>query len=363
VAKGMCADGTPVDQKVRSFQFSRNNEDFLMVHKYYDDYKDHWFKKVDDLIDEEEFDQEWRSKLLHSIETYREKKAIRICRTRGWSMNQKFNRWFYSVLRNWVINVKTQAFRTKRCPGIICPICFREIAKIEEKHLRHVRATKDLPKVFEYEKVVYKTCLSPKKQIRKFFGTLKEIVANPRTKGDCIDWPWFFENKEPAVICPYTKKKIKIIDDEYILKLPKKYRHYAQPYTWFEFQENFPNYMVHSDVKSLDYRKVHPKNKECVFVDHIKRNRRLIGSNFASYLCSFTRLSSCPTEYEHALTAIEKYVSDEMDQEILKCIMIGDEIKDICNKFELTKKELKQITDKLADNKKLEKMLIVGVIQ
>ena len=58
-AKGICVDGMPVDEKVKNFQDDRKNDDFLMVQQYYDDYKEYWFNKVSELIDRDEFEQEW----------------------------------------------------------------------------------------------------------------------------------------------------------------------------------------------------------------------------------------------------------------------------------------------------------------
>lgn len=355
--KGICSDGTSVDIKVRKFQLLRKNDDFIQVQKYYDDFKDHWFKQVDELVDKEEFETEWHAKLLHSMETYKEDRAVEACQENGWSMEHKFNRWFYAALKNWISNIKTQAFRSKRRPGIVCPICFKEVIKIEEKHLLHIRTTRDVVKVFELNGSVYKTMLKPRKEARVYLCNLKEALKKPSEKTIVEKWPWKMSDGKPGVFCPYTKKIVPIINDEYLLGLSKKYRHYAKPYTWFEFQEEFPNYMVHSEIMSLDYENSKVNGK--VFVDMIGRNRRLSGS-CPPKLCHPKLLKNgfSSQEYEHAVNAVDTLISDDVDNKILKHIMVGIDFRDICEELSISKKELRFRISKIKNNKKLETILL-----
>ena len=363
--KGLCIDGVFIDQKVKIFQTSRKNQDYLMVEQYYDDFKDHWFKKVEDLIDREEFDREWYNKLLHSMETYREDKALHLCRIKGWSLNNKFNRWFYSALRNWICNVKTQAFRTNKRPGIVCPICFREVSKIEERHLEHVKTTSDLPKAFMYNNMVCKTYLFPKKEAKYYMADLQEVLNNCKVKTRSMAWPWFLNDGQPGVMCPYTSNIVAAITNLYLTTLPKKYRHYAKPYTWYGFQEEFPNFMVHSEVMSLDYSSL-VDNDNRVMVDNVGVNRRLDGGACSPYICDFSVLAkvnnSTPVNYEYALKAVEKYVDDIIDRNILKYVMIGYEIKDVCDELGISRKEIKNRIDQLQENKILQTVLTNGII-
>ena len=360
--KGICVDGYSIDSKARSFQINKNSEDFLMIQQYYDDYFEHWYKKVEDLVEREEFRREWCSKLLHAINTYCEQKAIYICRTRGWSMNQKFNRWFYSALRNWISNIKTQAFRSKRRPGIVCPICLREVPKIEELHLRHIRTTKELPRVFEWNGEVYKTMLKPRKQARKYLCGLKEALKHPKSEQISVKWPWRISNRK-GVVCPLTGNIIPEIVDIYLLKLPKRFRHYAKLYTWFQFQEEFPNYMVHSEVRSLDYQNAFSFQKDGAFVDYVRRDKRKTGGNFAPYTCFFGALrGSPPLEYEHTLMAIRKHVDDQTDREILMYMIVGYEPKDVCEELGISRNEFKERVGILKNNRVLERTLIKGIV-
>ena len=357
---GVCADGIAIDQKVRSFQIHRGNDDYLMIEQYYDDYKEYWFRKVSDLIEKEEFDCEWCRKLLHALETYQESKAIMICRLRGWAMDKKFNRWFYSALRNWISNIKAQAYRAKQMPGIMCPVCLKEVGKIDERHLQHIKTTKDLPKVFFYQDEVYKTYLKPRKRLKKYLCSLNEALQNPRQKGESIEWPWFV-GKKPMVVCPFMKVLISELNDQYILTLPHKYKHYAKSMNWFEFQDEHPNFMVHSEIKSLDYQSSSPSNDQ-IFIERIHIDKRIANSN-VSYMSIYASLNNISMEFEHALKVIETCVQDNQDQKILKYIVSGYEIKDICEVMDLPKKDVKRRMSELSENKQLERMLLKVVMK
>ena len=363
MAKGICSDGVSVDQKVRSFQLTRNNDDFLLVKQYYDNYKDRWYKQVEGIMDHEEFYSKWCGKLLKSMNNYCEEKAIKLSRSKGWSMNQKFNRWFWRAVFNLVSNIITQHNQLKNYPGIVCPVCFKEVKKIESKHLSHVRTTKDLPKIFQYDGCVYKVMLKPRKEARIYTCGLQEALKNPKCQTKGIPWPWKI-NGSPGVVCPFTKKIVEIIDNEYLSKLPRKYRYYAKPYTWFEFQNEFPNSMVRSEIMSLEFSDESDK-KDQAFIDQVLAKKRLKG-DFASYTCSYLNLGrrseSSPVEYEHAIKSIEKHVEDKTDKKILKYLMIGYELPDICEELNISRKEIKVRTALLQKNKSLEKTLLYGII-
>ena len=359
MGKGICVDGDSIDKKVRLFQIERKTDYYIMIEQYYDDYKKFWYNQVQEFIEEEDFNREWCSRLLHSMETYREDKAIKISRLRGWSMKQKFNRWFYRALHNWISNIKTQAFRCKRRPGIICPICFKEIPKIEERHLRHLRTIRDLPKFFEYNGKVYKTTLKPHKKAKFFGHDLKETLKNP--KMTFVEWPWKI-NETPAVVCPFTKKIIPFIDDVYLSKLPKKYQHYAIPYTWTQFQQEFPSYLAHNDVMSLDFSRKTSSNKNGTFMEQIgMKNKRVFDASFAPYTCSFSELFNAPLEYEHSVKTINNCIQDNLDKKILKYLIIGYEIKDIYEELSISRKEYKERVNQLSKNKVLEYSLVAGL--
>lgn len=364
MSKGFCSDGVSVDAKVSEFQKTRRSDEFVYISRYYDDYKDYWYRQVEELIDRDEFDRDWGSRLLHSIDTYNEAKAIQICRTHGWSMAQKFNRWFYRALKNWISNINTQSFRTKRRPGIICPICFREVGKIDEQHLEHRRTTKDLPRAFEFNGVVYKTMLKPRKKARMFTCSLKEALKYSKIKHRTVSckWPWHIDGNK-GVMCPFTHNIVPYIDNEYISKLHYKYRHYAKKTSWFEFHEAFPSYMVHNDVLSIDFTSG-KNNKDMVFVNNIGVNRRFMGSTIPSYATLVVQMNAmnAPVEYEYAVTAIDNNVDDKIDKDILRYMMIGYDERDICEELEITRKELKARVEVLSGNKKLEIMLSKGVM-
>lgn len=345
VKSGFCDDGISIDDKVIEFQKHRRNDDFKSLQKYYSSFQRFWHNKVKDLIDEDEFSLEWDSKLLHSVETYDQDRAIELCKLKGWSLNSKFNRWFYSSLRNMISNIKTSAFRGNKQPLVTCPVCLKEVSKIDDIHLKHIISLSDLPKTFKWGKDVYKTALKP----------YKDATVKTQNGWETVNWPWYLRDGTPAVVCPFTLKLYNYLDRMYIDKLPKKYKHYAVPYTWFDFQEEFPTAIIHSEIHRLDtncaINSEHQKSD-------VSTNLRVFSKEFAEYTCGLDGLNRMPVDYENTISIIKKYSNNKVDKYILMCLAVGYSLQDICDELEITRKDLQSRILELKNNVNLKNTLM-----
>ena len=73
-------------------------------------------------------------------------------------------------------------------------------------------------------------------------------------------------------------------------------------------------------------------------------------------------MAAPPVEYEYAIKAIEQEVDDNIDKKILKYVMIGYEVKDVCEEIGISRKEFKLRLGNLRENKSLETILLSGII-
>jgi len=62
------------------------------------------------------------------------------------------------------------------------------------------------------------------------------------------------------------------------------------------------------------------------------------------------------------MNAIENNVDDDVDQEILKYMLIGYEVKDVCDEMGISRKEFKHRMADLRENKRLELVLLSGIM-
>jgi len=340
----VCTDGTLVDEKVMQFQLHHKSEDFDLIRKYYISYRKFWFNKVSDLIEEEEFYLEWDEKLLHAVETYDDDRAKALCQLKNWPINSKFNRWFYSSLRNMISNIKSGAFRGNKQPSVICPICLRQVPKIEEQHLKHIISTKDLPKTFIWNCDTYKTFSKPYQKALK-------LVKGHWQK---VKWEWFLKDGTKGVVCPFTMNIVPKIDSEYINTLPKKYKHYAVPYSWFEFQEEFPTAIVHSEIHRIDTNSIECDGRKR---SDVSVNLRTANSEYSNYTCEIDMIENT-TEYESAMKVIEKYSSDKIDKYIMMCLTTGYSMQDVCEELNISRRDLQNRITSLKENVNLKNALI-----
>jgi hypothetical protein len=221
-----CDDGMPVTEKVLHYKSSHSNEDYLHVHKYYNNFKDRWYLELQDYLDRPTFEAEFDFKLCRAIESFDEGQARTLCEKYKWSFLGAFNRWFYAVLRNWKSNVKTSAFRQKKRPSVQCPICGRYVPRIDEIHLAHFKSKSDLPKAFLWKGIIYGVMSFPDafavswgKYSKQKLEEINAAETKPY-KRELVEWFWYMKDGTRGVMCPFTKKIVSEIDADYIKTLP-----------------------------------------------------------------------------------------------------------------------------------------------
>lgn len=340
-----CDNGQTVTDQVVVYQKSRLNDDYLPVQRYYDEYKEVWFKQLSDYMDKGTFNSEFDFKLVRAVESFDLEEAVRLAKKYKWAMLGMFNRWFYRILSNWKSNVKTSSFRVKKRPTITCPVCGREVGRIDAFHLQHYRTTKDLPKFFAYEGQIYSTHVKPLAQVTTYGKysrkKLRELNEGKTKKYSDekkkIEWPWETDGN-PAVICPLTKKILVQISDEHIMSLPDRLSRYASPTSWEDFIETYPNCLIQSEIYSLD-RPVDDDNlhlREQVSVDCRLSNDRV------ELDIEQIRDNKVTSKYESVFGTIDQHVDNTTDREILKLIAVGYSLEDIADSLEIEKSEIRK---------------------
>ena len=242
-----CADGTPITEKVLMYQKNLLGDDYLPIYRYYDNFKDKWYLELQDFLDRSTFDAEFDFKLCRAIQSFDEEQARILCEKYKWSFLGAFNRWFYAVLRNWKSNVKTSAFRQKKRPSVQCPVCGRHVPRIDEAHLAHIKTKSDLPKAFSWKGNIYSVVTTPD-SYATCWGKYTHKKLTKINSGDFkgmekerVSWPWYTKEGTHGKVCPFTKKIIPNLSNDYIAGLPKRHNRYAQIMSWQEFVEEFPH--------------------------------------------------------------------------------------------------------------------------
>ncbi len=353
-----CENGTAVTDQVIKYKSIRNekqkqdqrykltflNDEYKWIQKYFNEYKEFWYDQLEDYLDREEFEADFDFKLFRAVETFDEEKARSLASQHGWTFLGMFNRWFYKILSHWKSNVKTSSFRLKKRPSVVCPVCGRSVTRITEEHLKHYKTARDLPSYVTREGQIYDVNTSPKqymytwgeqtpkkiKALKK--GKIKELTEYKHR----IRWKWKLENGEKGVLCPFTKKIIPEITNDYLLSLSNKYNRYASVTSWQEFIEKFPNNLIQAEVYSLDYLES-DADGEGFLRDHIPD---VVYKNTMEY--ETIRSEDVKPEYEHSFHTIEQCINDETDQLILKLIAVGYVLEDVADTLNLEKKEVRK---------------------
>ena len=336
-----CDDGTPVTDKVLDYKSSPSNDSFVSIHNYYNNYKDRWYTDLVDFLDRPTFDSEFDFKLCRAIDTFDEHQARQLCEKHKYSFIGAFNRWFYRVLLNWKSNVKTSAFRQKKRPSVQCPVCGRNVPKIDEIHLAHYKGKSDLPKAFSWKNTIYSVSSIPNsmatswgKYSKKKLKEINSGKAKLHTKIK-VEWPWYTQGGTRGVMCPFTKNIVHEINAEYIQSLPKKYNRYAKPHTWQEFVEEYPHpVLIQAETYSLDYNVADE--------DLALRNNIAIEQSVSPLGHKDIENNQISTEYEDVFLLIEQFIENENDQKILKLAAIGYLDEDIANVLDMEKKEVRR---------------------
>lgn len=337
-----CVDGTSVTEKVLLYQKTKKNDDYIPVKKYYDNFRDWWYRKLCDYMDRDTFDSEFGFKLCKAINTFNEKQARLIAKKYNLNFLGMFNRWFYRILSNWGSNAKSSSFRVRKRPPVQCPVCNRWVPRIDEDHLAHYKTISDLPKFFVLNRHIYQVETSPgsfttvwgeysRKKIQDLQkGDIKKYVSQRRK----VRWLFFQKDKKRGVVCPFTKKIVPAITNEYLRELDKKHNRYAKPMTWFDFQEEHPMVLIQAEIYSVDYE----RSADDMLI------RDSISKEYSKHEADHTNLGNYAESgtFEHAFTLIDTYVTDESDQKILKLVAIGYSIEDIADVLEMEKQEIRK---------------------
>lgn len=336
-----CADGTPVTNKVLMYQKDRKGDDYLSVYRYYDNFKDKWYLELQDYLDRSTFDADFDFKLCRAIESFDGDQARMLCEKYKWSFLGAFNRWFYAVLRNWKSNVKTSAFRQKKRPSVQCPVCGRYVPKIDEIHLAHIKTKSDLPRAFSWKGNIYSVITAPDSHATcwgKYSRKKLVKINNGEIKGlkkERIEWPWYTKIGTYGVVCPFTKKIVPDLSNEYIASLPKQYNRYARVISWIDFVEEFPNpILIQAEIYSLDYN----------VADEDKSLQANIAISQSETEMEHTDIEKnrVSLSYEHVFHLIESSIEDKTDQQIAKLVAIGYSDVDIVSVLKIDKKEVRQ---------------------
>lgn len=337
-----CDNKVSVTDQVIRYQKNRTNANFLPIKRYYDNYKEVWFKQICDYLDKDTFNSDFEFKLLRAVNGFDEKEAKKFASKYGWSFIGMFNRWFYRILSNWKSNIKTSSFRIKRRPPVICPVCNRLVGKIDVEHLKHFKTSKDLPRFLEYKGMIYPVYINPRKQAMSYGYYYPKKLENMNNgsvkrylkKKKPTKWPWFTEAHKKGVICPFSKKIIVQINEDYIKTLPKKYRHYAKPITWQDFIELHPSSLIQSEIFSLDFSN---NENEDSFGDQVVED----------FKCQQTSKKSADL-----FDMIDMFVDNKQDREITKMFASGYSTEDISKIMQINKPDIKRRIGFLKDNAK-----------
>lgn len=347
--KNYCFNGNPVTDQVVIYQKTHKSDDFLPILLYYENFKDIWFSQLSDYLDRMSFESEFEFKLMRAVDSFSYVEAKKYAEENGLSLLGNFNRWFYKILTNWKSNVKTSAYRVKKRPSVLCPVCGRSVGKIDEEHLQHYKTTADMPRFFVWEDNIYEFSNIPKVYASiwgKFTPEKMKELKEGNIKQFCFDkrkvrWPWRLETGKRGVLCPFTKKIIDKIDNEYIKLLPDKYNRYAQPMKWEEFISTHPSALIQTEVYSIDYYLLGKKSSENINLSEsvVSNNRVASGSEGIE----INSIANCVDDrYEHTFSTIDKHVEDLIDRKILKMFAAGYNEDDMEKYLGIDRKDIKK---------------------
>lgn len=357
-----CLNGTSVTDQVIIYQKSRLSDDFKPVMKYYDDYRDVWFAQLEDYMDRAIFDSEFEFRLFKAVDSFDSDAAQQISSDRGLDFMGNFNRWFYKILMNWKSNVKTSSFRLKKRPPVYCPVCGRQVGRIDKDHLQHYKSVSDLPKFMTWKGSIYEVFSNPrqyavtwgKKTRQKLFDLRNGSIKIYESEKRKVRWPWRLSDGRRGVLCPFVKKIIPKIDDIYLLSLSDKHNRYAPIIRWEEFVSTYPSALIQSEILSTDSSL--DSNEDNILRDQISGNERI--SRSISTDADILENKSPPQEFEHAFRSIDKCVKNDIDAKILKLVAAGYSVDDICETLKMDKKDVKIRIRSVRQSVDLQQMLV-----
>jgi len=332
-----CSNGVPLTTQVTKFKFSQKDEDYQPIQEYYEDFMDVWFAKVERFIDRQSFESGFNAKTLQAVESFDVDLALAMAKERGWSLDGMFNRFWFRIIANWCSNIKNSSFRPKSRPSICCPVCHRDVTRIDAEHLKHLRTVRDLPQFLVWEDKIYETATKPRNYAvcwgefeQEKFTALEQGRADCKTtwEKERVSWPWH-ENDEPMVACPFTGRLIPKIDTEYFEGLPEEFQTYAESITWETFIEHFPSALIQAETYELCYADYGgDEDEDDALKDRIVRDERLAES--VAPMTSEEILSgTIDPAYEELFSTIEKLGVDNVSQMTLKLLANDFTVSDI----------------------------------
>lgn len=348
MAKGKlhyCINGISVTDQVLLYQASKTGDNYIPIKEYYDNFKEPWYKQLSDYMDRSGFDSEFNYKLCRAVDSFDYETAQEIASKYGWSTLGMFNRYFYSILSHWKSNVKTSSYRIKKRPPVQCPVCHRYVSRIDAEHLQHYKTTSDLPRVVVWHDNIYEVCCLSKMYIytwgkktnRKLNDLLDRKTSDYKSERHRVRWPWFCRDGDRGVLCPFTKKIIPQITNDYLRSLPAELSRYAPVYTWEQFIEKYPMSLIQAEVYSLDFLESHSSDDEGFLRDHVAAT--MDGEAVMDY--EKINNNDFGYKYESVFQVIDEYIKDKVDQDVLKLIAIGYSNEDIADTLDIEKKEVK----------------------
>ena len=359
-----CLNGRAVTAQVSLYQQTKKSVDFLPILLYYENFKDHWYKQLEDYLDRLTFDADFDYRLVRAVDTFDITAADANAEKKGLSFLGNFNRWFYKILTNWKSNVKTSSFRLKKRPAVTCPVCGRRVGRIDEMHLQHYKSLSDLPKFVVWKGEIFEVVTGPrvyatmwgKKTAKKWRALASKNTKEFATEKRRVRWPWRLKDGKRGVLCPFTKRVVSEINDKYIQSLPDKFNRYATPMSWVEFVAEHPRSLIQSEVYSVDRGGPTPDDGT-VLGDHIGVDHRRSASGPMDHKA--VRNGEVTIEYEHVFAAIDHTVEDKSNRQILKLIAVGYSFEDIAEELEMDRKEVRQRVRSVRDAKTdLEELLL-----
>lgn len=351
-----CENGVSVTDQVLRYLATKSAEDYQPVKLYYDNYKEYWYNRLADYLDKATFIAEFDYKLCRAIDSFKIETADSIAANRGYTRLGAFNGWFYKILANWQSNVKTTSFRLKKRPSTQCPVCGRFVGRIDSEHLKHLRTINDLPRYFVWKGQIYESSVVPRvnavtwgdKTASKWNALNRGDVKKFSTCKKRVKWPWFMPDGKKAVVCPFTRKVIKSITDEYLQSLPEKYCRYAENVSWEVFCETYPTSLIQSEVYSLD-RGSFDSDGKLSLRDYVSRDcRNLVETPTLDY--AVISGGSVPLAFEHVFRMIDDCVMDGVNRDILKLVAAGYSLDDVCDTLSIDKKEIRRRIREVRDN-------------
>lgn len=354
----VCSNGMCVTDQALLYKKTRENDDFLPVKEYYDNYIDVWYSQVTRYIDLPTFTSEYHFKLCRAIDRFDIDRAEKLADSNGWSREGMFNRWFFRITANWIANIKSTAFRSRKHPSIICPVCGRATPRIDADHLQHYKTNKDLPRWVTWKGEVYEVAKTPKPFLWCFGPySRKTIMALSHGKRSSVPkrrvpWPWFYENGERAVFCPFTKKMVTEINDEYLRSLPDRFSRYARIMTWEEFVEEFPNHLIQNEMYSLDYLEGDETAKLSEYLASTSSDTE--GVDFV-----MVQSGDVPIAYTDAFLSIDQCFEDPMDRTVLKLSMIGYSPSDMAERLHLKRRDINARMKQIREGEQAEKLKVI----